>query len=779
MLAFLCLAIAVCFSCANDLVGCGGFVQSEAPVNFSQVEVVLYTSSGVVKYRTDCAPNNGYFLIPLYDKGDFVLRVEPPKGWSFEPESVQLAIDGKTDPCSRGEDINFVFSGFSVNGKILSRGQKEGPAGVRVDISKADGRNTVLNSSTSAEGGSYTFSKLVPGKYVLKASHPMWELDPAVADVTIANGNAIVTRDLIVTGYDMRGQVESDGRAMKGVSLFLFGKAATPIKCKKAKAPAGIENEVTLIGPCLCEAVSDESGSFVFHHLPLGSYQLVPFYQSEHITFDVMPKELKVDVGHSSVEISEPFKVHGFTVSGRVLDSPDGQPVPGAMVIVDGQKKAMTDVKGQYQLEHVVAGTYRIEVSKPHMFFAPESVTISAMTPKLPDLAASSYSVCGKVTATLAGATPLAQRQVRLEGETGKAQTVTCDSKGEFCFQAAAGSWRLSPVITSADRQVGLLLHPAEHPVEVKNSPIRDIIFSQFFASVKVDVVCFSTPCSQLPISLQAVGRSDAKKTILRAQAVDGGARASVTFDQVLPGRYRLTTLHDKWCWKESSVDITVQGESLAPVVFTQTGYLLKYLASHSLKLLYSRKDDGEGSKSKGSPVKGSVDIAAGSGSLCLPQAGSYSLTTKSCHQFVDEPFTYDTHTPSVVSLTASAHRVTGSVMAPATSNEMRILVTGDGKENWVGPLQSTKVQDEDGQPQHVYHFTYWAKPGKTLTIEPRLPDMLFKPQSQHVTVPTETCPERIPVFHGRRGVYVEGQVTTATGGSARRWSTSAERKRS
>lgn len=43
----------------------------------------LYTVQGSIKYQTDCAPNNGYYLIPLYDKGDFVLQVEPPPGWSF------------------------------------------------------------------------------------------------------------------------------------------------------------------------------------------------------------------------------------------------------------------------------------------------------------------------------------------------------------------------------------------------------------------------------------------------------------------------------------------------------------------------------------------------------------------------------------------------------------------------------------------------------------------------------------------------------------------------
>jgi hypothetical protein len=36
--------------------------------NYFFVQMKLYTKQGVLKYKTDCAPNNGYFLIPLYDK---------------------------------------------------------------------------------------------------------------------------------------------------------------------------------------------------------------------------------------------------------------------------------------------------------------------------------------------------------------------------------------------------------------------------------------------------------------------------------------------------------------------------------------------------------------------------------------------------------------------------------------------------------------------------------------------------------------------------------------
>ena len=52
----------------QDIVGCGGFVQSTVPLNFERVEIKLYTKQGALKFKTECAPNNGYFLVAVYDK---------------------------------------------------------------------------------------------------------------------------------------------------------------------------------------------------------------------------------------------------------------------------------------------------------------------------------------------------------------------------------------------------------------------------------------------------------------------------------------------------------------------------------------------------------------------------------------------------------------------------------------------------------------------------------------------------------------------------------------
>jgi hypothetical protein len=58
----------------------------------------------------------GLYFIFLYIL--IVLQIEPPAGWSFEPKEVILNVDGTTDYCSQGKDINFVFKGFAITGKV-------------------------------------------------------------------------------------------------------------------------------------------------------------------------------------------------------------------------------------------------------------------------------------------------------------------------------------------------------------------------------------------------------------------------------------------------------------------------------------------------------------------------------------------------------------------------------------------------------------------------------------------------------------------------------------
>lgn len=82
-----CLAIlltaATSFVKANEVIGCGGFIKSNTEINYKIIKVKLLTKDGAVKYTTEASPVNGYYMIPIYNKGDYLLQVNPPLGWSF------------------------------------------------------------------------------------------------------------------------------------------------------------------------------------------------------------------------------------------------------------------------------------------------------------------------------------------------------------------------------------------------------------------------------------------------------------------------------------------------------------------------------------------------------------------------------------------------------------------------------------------------------------------------------------------------------------------------
>ena len=46
-------------------------------------------------------------------------QLAPPDGWSFEPAEVALSVDGESDMCSKGQDVDFTFQGFGVTGQVM------------------------------------------------------------------------------------------------------------------------------------------------------------------------------------------------------------------------------------------------------------------------------------------------------------------------------------------------------------------------------------------------------------------------------------------------------------------------------------------------------------------------------------------------------------------------------------------------------------------------------------------------------------------------------------
>lgn len=166
----------------------------------------------------------------------------PPPGWSFTHTKVNLVIDGATDLCSEGKDINFVFKGFGITGKIENfRDSKSGPAGVEVElISSNEIRRTV-----TSENGNFFFTPVYPGSYTVSVSHKKyvlffliytfkisfmgfrWKFFKNVVNVEVAEANTeLPTGSLVISGYDVSGFVRSEGQPVSKATLVLIRHAS-------------------------------------------------------------------------------------------------------------------------------------------------------------------------------------------------------------------------------------------------------------------------------------------------------------------------------------------------------------------------------------------------------------------------------------------------------------------------------------------------------------------------------------------------------------------------
>ncbi|XP_063790451.1 BOS complex subunit NOMO3-like [Pseudophryne corroboree] len=774
---------------ADDIVvGCGGFVKSDVDINYSLIEIKLYTKQGTLKYQTDCAPNNGYFMIPLYDKGDFVLKIEPPLGWSFEPASVPLHVDGVNDICTKGEDVNFVFTGFSVNGKVLSRNQNLGPVGVQVAMRRV-GSGVNLQTTVTQTGGKFFFNKVLPGEYEIVASHPTWTLKEATTVVQVTQSNAHAANPLIVAGYDVLGSVRSDGEPMKGVMFLLFSSSITRediLGCNLSPVE-GFEGKDESVS-YLCHAVSKEDGSFIFQTLPSGDYSVIPFYRGERITFDVAPSRLDFTVEHDSLKLEPVFHVMGFSVTGRVLNGPEGEGVVDAVVTLNNQMKVITNTDGSFRLENMTAGTYSIDAQKEHIYFDTLTVKIAPNTPQLADIVAARFSLCGEISITHFPDSIKAMSRYKVtltpqDRERTAVLTTESDAQGAFCFQARRGSYNIQVFIPEAEVKAGLALKPAVYPVTVTDKPVMDVSFLQFTASVSGKVSCLDA-CGDLTVTLQSMSRQRDKRTLQVSSKTEG---VTFTYEDILPGRYKASIIQEDWCWKNKSLEFEVTDEDIVGIEFRQTGYMLRCSLSHGITLEFYQ--DGNAPEHVGV-----YNLTKGINRFCLSKPGVYKVTPRSCHRFEHSHYTYDTSSPSILTLTAMRHHVLGAITADKLMDvTVTIKSSIDSEPALVlGPLKSieetrreqqlaeielrrlerekagaedaeirppTQEVVEELQGPFTYEFSYWARSGEKLTVTPSSKELLFYPPSVEAVVSGESCPGKLIEIHGKAGLFLEGQI--------------------
>ncbi|KAJ9187887.1 hypothetical protein P3X46_003301 [Hevea brasiliensis] len=778
---FLMLIFSFSVASADSIHGCGGFVEAsssliksrkstDTKLDYSRVTVELRTLDGLVKDRTQCAPN-GYYFIPVYDKGSFVIKINGPEGWSWDPENVPVVVDDTG--CNSNEDINFRFTGFTLSGKVVGAVGGEscsvkngGPSNVNVELLSPS--DDLISSAVTSPTGSYLFTNIIPGKYKIRASHPDLKVEvKGSTEVELGFENGIVDDIFFVPGYDLRGYVVAQGNPILGVHIYLYSDDVVEVVC-----PQGYGDGMRQRKP-LCHAVSDADGMFTFKSIPCARYELLPFYKGENTVFDVSPPVVLVSVEHQHVTVPQKFQVTGFSVGGRVVDG-NAMGVEGVKIIVDGRERSTTDKEGYYKLDQVTSNHYTIEARKEHYKFnsLKEYMVLPNMA-SVADIKAVSYDVCGVVR--MVNTDYKAKVTLTHGPENVKPQVIQTDGSGNFCFEVPPGEYRLSAFAATPESAPGLLFLPPYIDVMVQ-SPLLGVEFSQALVNVLGSVTCKERCVSSVSVSLVRLpgNHNEERKSISLTDESD-----EFLFPNVLPGKYRLEVKHnspdamrseDNWCWERSFVDVDVGAEDVKGIVFFQKGYWVNVISTHDVDAYMAQPDS--------SIIN--LKIKKGSQRICVESPGVHELHfINSCIFFGSMPMKIDTSNTLPIFLRGEKYLLKGQIKVKLSSadgafelpNNIIVDILNSAGSVIDATSANLASSGSDQTSTGLYEYSVWANLGQKLTFVPRdtrangEKEILFYPKEHSVLVTNDGCQASIPLFSGRPGLYIEGSVSPPLSG--------------
>ncbi|CAG7829680.1 unnamed protein product [Allacma fusca] len=687
--------------------GCGGFVRSPYKLEFHQIEIKLYTKQGSLTMKTDCAPTTGYYFIPLERLGDYVLKISPPEGWTFDPPEYQIRFDGKTDVCSKEVDLNFDFKGFSIYGQVSSAGHAEGPSGVQVDLT---GPHDLRLTATTEKKGAFSFERIPPGQYVVKASHPDLVFENDKYSFEITNKNIVIEKELRIRGYVVTGQIFSDSRPVEGVSFVLYGKPGTrlPSNCLASgdKVEFGKDsNEVYL-----CQRLSDSSGTFQFTGVSPGVYSIVPIYKGKNIIYTVTPEKLNFEVKHESLKLKTNFQEEGFTMKGVVKEVG-----AGAVIFVNGKQVTTTGEDGSFSIAKMKPGTFEFKIQSDEFQFDPVKVDVSAGDPNLPVFTPSRFLVCGTITGSSSSSVTLEIRSVDKDGKQGVGVT-----KSEVVQNPLNHCTFLPPGTYNA--WIGSLPNafflPSKLSITVPSAQKKAFEFKQFLGRISGVINCnFACP-EGVTINLASNGKH-IKQVSLKGSA----EKMKFSFEEMESGSYAVSVESNKYCWEnDGTLDVTLKDTNIENLSINQQGFRLVVVSSHDTRLKIAPSGEELGLKARGNV------------NLCLKSANLHTLTPTSCHIFEKSEYQIKPGQVTELELKAVKHLISGSVISKEKIDDLKVKVNGDF-------LNEGKVIEgkKTSASEFEYKVEFGEAPDKVLTVKFSSVGFSFEPPEIMMTT-LEAC---------------------------------------
>ncbi|KAG5674083.1 hypothetical protein PVAND_004070 [Polypedilum vanderplanki] len=710
--------------------------------DFSSIFVKLLNKQGNLKEKTEIA-ENGFFILPIYDKGDYTIKVDAPAGYSFEPEEIAINFDGI---CTQKTDVNFMFKGFGITGKVSILNNPTGAKDVTIKL--FNDKEVAFANTVTDDNGIFTFSPIVPGSYKVQASHSSWHFSKFEHSVTVTTGNTkLPENSLIISGFNLEGSIAQP--AVKFGLLIYSKKGQSLQKCNEQLPKDEIKQSLSIAynSEPFCYTNADKNGDYSFNNLATGSYLIVPFIGKDSIEFNISPASIEVEIKTDNVKLQEKFSISGFTANGKILLSQNKKTgVKEAIIKINEKEVAKTDDNGSYTLKNIQEGTYTLQITANDLKFKDENVKISMENPKITDIYVSGFKVCGKVVSDTSFKVLIKDLNSQ---ETYEAQSDP-NQGGLFCTFLGNGKYSLEVQIEEVERKSGLQFYPIQQTFEVNSAAVSDIIFSQLRAKVKGEVKCLpdDDSCQNIEVTLSSIDENGRQISSQKSKLING----IYEFDEILPGRYQITVPTETICWENNQQKLIVKSTLENVPKFQQNGYKIgPIISTHNSQGTYKLRS-AENAKEV------TVELSSGANEICVEKSGTYDLKITGCHVYEENTKVLSTKNKSPVYINALKHRNGIRILSEMNQQFTIEVQYEDEKKEVLKPVELSERVDGYA----AYKLYLDLKSGETIKLTPKSEQMLFKPPSTEIRGAAADCVDVAFNFIATKGLVINGKTKPA-----------------
>ncbi|CAK5061597.1 unnamed protein product [Meloidogyne enterolobii] len=695
--------------CSADVIGCEGFVK-------------LFTSQGNLKYEAECNPQNGYFLIPIYNKGKYLVKIIAPDGYIFEPKFYEIEI-GSNGGCS--EELNFNLAGLKISGRILNGEDSSLVLGL---FKQENGE--LVEKTIVDKDGNYNFVTW-PGKYVISPFSGSTKcLSQGSIKIEVGTTPFIIKPDLRIEGYSLEvNVVDEKGDPFLSTNVVL----QSDNQIKFENLPLSAEQPITINEgqKWFYKFNTNSSGSTLINCLPPGKY-IINAGQKVLNFGEANFQEESVEMNSKTTKVT--ISVKSFNLNGIVFTAKQA-PLQNVTIKLDGEFNTISDEKGKFVLANVSPGKHVLAVEKEHFEFNELNFDVSSKTKKLIKFFPNRIAVCGQILS--ADELEKISFKVYSLDENIFIDGVVTNFEGKFCKMLTPGKYTITPISK-------LLLSPSKVEIDLKEEPILELKFTQHKSKISGTINCFKK-CGKISIKL-----FDEQGEIVD-EFVD--TKGEYYFSDVLPSKYTVKIFDEQnFLWVESEKNIIVEGDDIIGLDFIQKGYFLEIKSSKSALLKYWPD-------TKESPKNEEFQLKEGENKIYFKEENKYYFSIESCHEFriegIDEQQKYF-NIPSNIPL-----------ILTAVSSSVSTFVQTDVEDNTLEMNLREKPTNEEQSLQKVYStnkgkmFLFSlnnSKIGNKYQFMPKSNKLLFMPKLVDFEFNGE-CEGVVASFNSQIGKFIKGKV--------------------